>query len=78
MAIDINIAGVGQTSRHQPAVVHGELTDMFYMVFSANDDSNRIYYATTQIYEFLWQLGPGPGQSTGAAPALALRRRRFL
>jgi hypothetical protein len=72
MAIDIVIAGVGQTSRHQPAVVYDEVTGMFHMVFSANDDSNRIFYATTQFYEDLWNLGPEPGQSTGAAPALAL------
>jgi hypothetical protein len=63
---------IGQTSRHQPAVVYDEVTGTFHMVFSANDDSNRIFYATSDIYQGAWRLGPEPGQSTGAAPALAL------
>jgi hypothetical protein len=68
MAIEI-----GQTSRHQPAVVY-DWASGFHMVFSANDDSNRIFYATAEgIGEpDLWNLGPDPGQTTGAAPALAL------
>jgi hypothetical protein len=62
---------IGQFSRHQPAVVY-DGSGTLHMVFAANDDSNRILYRTSNFSIDEWILGPEPGQSTSAAPALAL------
>jgi hypothetical protein len=61
---------VGQTSHHQPAVVREN--SQFHMVFSANDPSNRILYATSPNGSTDWRLVGDTGQTSGAAPALCL------
>ena len=61
---------IGQTSRNQPAVVFDG--SGYHMVFSSNDDTNSILYVTSPDGENNWTLGPGTGQTSGAAPALAL------
>jgi hypothetical protein len=67
---------IGQTSRRQPAVVFDG--SIYHMVFSANDDSNRILYVTSSDGLNNWTLGPGTGQTSGAAPALALYQQPQL
>jgi hypothetical protein len=65
----------GQTSKHQPAVVYDGQFQTYHMVFSADDSSNRIIYATSSDGLNNWTLGQQqPGQSTGSAPALALHQ----
>jgi hypothetical protein len=63
---------IGQFSWHQPAVVFDGT--LFHMVFTANDDSNRILYATSLDgnREFNFLLGPDTNQTSGAAPALSI------
>lgn len=61
---------IGQTSRHQPAVVFDG--SGYHMVFSSNDNTNRILYVISSDGENNWTLGPDTGQTSGAAPALAL------
>jgi hypothetical protein len=41
------------------------------MVFTSNDGTNSILYATSPDGYTNWTLGPAPGQTSGAAPALA-------
>src|ERR1700693_5444162 len=61
---------IGQTSQHQPAAVFDGST--YHMVFSSNDNTNRVLYVTSSDGLNDWTGGPDPGQTTGAAPALAL------
>ena len=63
---------IGQFSWHQPAVVFDGT--LFHMVFTANDDSNRILYATSLDgnREFNFVLGPDTNQTSSAAPALSI------
>jgi hypothetical protein len=63
---------IGQESRHQPAVVSDG--SLIHMVFSSNGDDNTILYATSPN-GFDWTLGADTGQTSGAAPALALSVR---
>jgi hypothetical protein len=60
---------IGQSSRHQPAVVWDG--SLFHMAFSANDDTNRILYATSPD-GLSWTLGADTGQTSSAAPALTV------
>ena len=67
---------VGQnTSRHQPAVVFDGQT--YHMVFSANDNSNRILYITSSD-GLNWTNGPNTNETSGAAPALVLYQQPAL
>jgi hypothetical protein len=61
---------IGQTSRHQPAVVFDGSN--YHMVFSANDDSNRILYVTSSDGLNWTDPGIPTNETSGAAPALAL------
>jgi hypothetical protein len=61
---------IGQTSQHQPAVVFDG--SGYHMVFLSNDDTNRIIYVTSPDGENNWTLGPDTGQTSGAAPAVAV------
>jgi len=63
---------IHQRSRHHPTVVFDG--SLYHMVFSVNDDSNRILYVTSLDGENAWTLGPDPEQTTFAAPALVLSR----
>jgi hypothetical protein len=60
---------IGQESRHQPAVVWDG--SLLHMVFSSNDNDNRILYATSPD-GLTWTLWGDTGQTSGAAPALVL------
>src|SRR5438132_1002459 len=77
MALEID-----QSSKHHPTVIFDDDPQLtagwprYHMVFAANDDSNKIYYVTSLDGETAWTLGPDPGQTTGAGPALAVSRAR--
>ena len=69
---------IGQNSPHQPAVVYDRArpgfvvyTPLYHMVFTSNDGTNSILYATSPDGFTNWTLGPAPGQTSDAAPALA-------
>jgi len=67
---------IGQSSPFPPAVVYDVFSSLFHMVFRANDNSNRILYATSPDNQN-WTLGPDTGQTSGAAPALVVPRRSW-
>ena len=60
---------IGQSSRHQPAVVRDG--SLFHMAFSANDNTNRNLYAISPD-GLSWTLGADTGQTSGAAPVLTV------
>jgi hypothetical protein len=68
---------IDQNSPHQPAVVADRApgspvyTPLYHMVFTSNDGTNSILYATSPDGFTNWTLGPAPGQTSDAAPALA-------
>jgi hypothetical protein len=69
---------IGQNSPHQPPVVCDRagpgippFAPLYHMVFTSNDGTNSILYATSPDGYTNWTLGPAPGQISGAAPALA-------
>ena len=62
---------IGQSSPFPPAVGYDVFSSLFHMVFRANDNSNRILYATSPDGQN-WTLGPDTGQTSGAAPALVV------
>jgi hypothetical protein len=70
---------IGQTSQLAPAVVfdnntYNGNTPTFHMLFKSNDSSNRLLYVTSKDGQN-WVYDPDSqpsGQSTSAAPAIAL------
>jgi hypothetical protein len=69
---------IGQNSPHQPAVVYDRArpgfvvyTPLYHMVFTSNDGTNSILYATSPDGYTNLTVGPAPGLTSGAAPALA-------
>ena len=68
---------IDQNSPHQPAVVADRApgspvyTPLYHMVFTSNDGANSILYATSPDGYTNWTVGPAPGLTSGAAPALA-------
>jgi hypothetical protein len=63
---------IGQNSPNQPAVVweEGGEGPSYHMVFTSNDGTNKILYATSSDGLTNWTLGPDTGQISSAAPAL--------
>jgi hypothetical protein len=69
----LGVMDIGQNSPNQPAAIweEGGEGPSFHMVFTSNDGTNRIFYATSPDGLLNWTLGPDTGQISSAAPALA-------
>jgi hypothetical protein len=69
----LGVGDIGQNSPNQPAVIweEGGEGPPFHMVFTSNDGTNKILYATSPDGLLNWTLGPDTGQISSAAPALA-------